>query len=87
MSSCSASSSPRARWSGPTRWRRAPLCIGTSLEVHPIAQLPSITRQCGGAVAIVTQGETPWDDRAVVKLDGDVEVELRAVVAALGLEG
>ena len=63
------------------------LCIGTSLEVHPIAQLPSITRQCGGAVAIVTQGETPWDDRAVVKLDGDVEVELRAVVAALGLEG
>ena len=61
------------------------LCIGTSLEVHPIAQLPSITRQCSGAVAIVTQGETPWDDRAVVKLDADVETELRAVVAALGL--
>lgn len=59
------------------------LCIGTSLEVHPIAQLPSITRQCGGAIAIVTQGATPWDDRATVKLDGDVEAELSALIAAL----
>ena len=27
------------------------LCIGSSLEVHPIAQLPGVTRQTGGAVA------------------------------------
>ena len=38
------------------------LCVGSSLEVHPIAQLPGITRASGGAVAIVTQGPTPWDD-------------------------
>jgi NAD-dependent deacetylase len=59
------------------------LCIGTSLEVHPIAQLPSVTRQAGGAVAVVTKGPTPWDSRAAVKLDGDVEAELQALVDAL----
>jgi NAD-dependent protein deacetylase/lipoamidase len=59
------------------------VCVGSSLEVHPIAQLPGITRANGGAVAIVTQGPTPWDDRAAVKLDGDVVAELEALVAAL----
>ena len=59
------------------------LCVGSSLEVHPIAQLPGITRQAGGEVAIVTAGPTPWDARATVKLDGDVVAELEAVLAAL----
>jgi NAD-dependent deacetylase len=59
------------------------LCVGTSLEVHPIAQLPSATRAGGGTVAIVTQGPTPWDSRAAVKLSGDVVAELEALVAAL----
>jgi NAD-dependent deacetylase len=59
------------------------LCIGSSLEVHPIAQLPGVTRQNGGAVALVTQGPTPWDGRAAVKLDGDVVAELDALIAAL----
>ena len=59
------------------------LCVGSSLEVHPIAQLPGVTRQAGGQVAIVTTGPTPWDARAAVKLDGDVVAELEAVLAAL----
>ncbi len=59
------------------------LCIGSSLEVYPIAQLPGITLRHGGAVAIVTQGPTPYDGYAAVKLDGDVEAELQALVAAL----
>ncbi len=59
------------------------LCIGSSLEVFPVAQLPGVTQANGGAVALVTQGPTPWDDRAVVKLSGDVEEELQALVAAL----
>lgn len=59
------------------------LCVGTSLEVHPIAQLPGVTRQNGGAVALITQGPTPWDGRCTVKLDGDVVAELDAVLAAL----
>jgi NAD-dependent deacetylase len=59
------------------------LCVGSSLEVHPIAQLPGITRSNGGRVAILTQGPTPWDDRAAVKLDGDVVAELEALLAVL----
>jgi NAD-dependent deacetylase len=59
------------------------VCIGSSLEVHPVAQLPGITGSSGGRVAIVTQGPTPWDERAAVKLGGDVVAELQAVVAAL----
>jgi NAD-dependent deacetylase len=57
------------------------LCVGTSLEVHPIAQLPGVTAANGGAVAVVTQGPTPWDSRAAVKLSGDVVAELEALVA------
>jgi len=59
------------------------LCIGSSLEVHPVAGLPGLTLRAGGTLAIVTQGPTPWDDRAALKLDGDVEQELRALLAAL----
>jgi len=59
------------------------LCIGTSLEVHPVAALPSLTEQTGGAVAVITMGPTAWDDRAAVRLRGDVVAELEALVAAL----
>ncbi|CAN5567110.1 NAD-dependent protein deacetylase [soil metagenome] len=59
------------------------LCVGSSLEVFPVAQLPGVTLANGGAVAIVTQGPTAWDDRAAVKLSGDVEDELQALAAAL----
>ena len=59
------------------------LCIGSSLEVYPVAQLPGITLRHGGDIAIVTQGPTPYDGRAAVKLTGDVEEELQALVAAL----
>ena len=59
------------------------LCIGSSLEVHPVAALPQLTLDAGGAIAIVTQGPTPWDDLAAVRLGGDVEDELRGLVAAL----
>jgi NAD-dependent deacetylase len=59
------------------------LCIGSSLEVFPVAQLPGVTQANGGDIALVTQGPTPWDSKAVVKLDGDVEIELQALVAAL----
>ena len=59
------------------------LCIGSSLEVYPVAGLPQVTLQAGGAVAIVTQGPTSFDREATVRLGGDVVDELRAVVAAL----
>jgi NAD-dependent deacetylase len=59
------------------------LCVGTSLEVYPVAQLPDLTKQGGGKVALVTKGPTPWDDRAEVKLDTDVVEDLQALIAAL----
>jgi len=59
------------------------LCVGSSLEVYPIAQLPEITLAAGGAVALVTMGPTPYDRDAAVKLDGDVVAELDALLAAL----
>jgi NAD-dependent deacetylase len=59
------------------------LCIGSSLEVHPVAGLPLLTGAAGGAVAIITQGPTPLDGMARVRLDGDVVGELQALLGAL----
>jgi NAD-dependent deacetylase len=59
------------------------VCVGSSLEVYPVAGLPAMTRGGGGRIALVTQGPTPYDADAEVKLDGDVVEELRAVLAAL----
>ena len=61
------------------------LCIGSSLEVYPVADLPMTTLAAGGRIAIVTQGRTPLDSRATVLLNGDVVEELEAVALALGL--
>jgi NAD-dependent deacetylase len=62
------------------------LCIGSSLEVYPVAQLPAVTLAAGGQIAIITQSRTPLDARAAVRCDGDVVEELEAIVAALGLD-
>jgi NAD-dependent deacetylase len=59
------------------------LCVGSSLEVYPVAALPELTLAAGGRVAIVTQGPTPYDSEATLKLDRDVVDELGAVLAAL----
>jgi NAD-dependent deacetylase len=59
------------------------LCIGSSLEVHPVAGLPLLTRRAGGRVAILTAGPTPLDDVADVRLRGDVVAELQALVDSL----
>jgi NAD-dependent deacetylase len=61
------------------------LCIGSSLEVYPVAQLPAATLASGGELAILTKGPTPFDSRAAVKLDGDVVDELQAVLGELDL--
>ena len=60
------------------------LCVGSSLAVHPVAGLPQLTLAHGGSVAIVTKGETPYDRDAELKLEGEVDEELAALVAALG---
>jgi NAD-dependent deacetylase len=59
------------------------LCVGSSLEVYPVAGLPEVTLGAGGRLAIVTRGPTPYDGDAAVKLDGDVVEELEAMLAAV----
>ena len=59
------------------------IAIGSSLEVYPVASLPRVAVDGGGRLAIVTQGDTPYDREAEVKLDGDVVAELEDVLAAL----
>ncbi|HEX3174106.1 MAG TPA: NAD-dependent protein deacylase [Solirubrobacterales bacterium] len=59
------------------------LCVGSSLVVHPVAGLPGLTLERGGRLAIVTKGPTPYDGEAELKLDGEVDEELEATVAAL----
>ena len=61
------------------------LCIGSSLEVYPVADLPLRTLAAGGRLAILTRGETPLDGRAEVRLGGDVVEELEALAGELGL--
>jgi NAD-dependent deacetylase len=55
------------------------IAIGSSLTVHPVAALPGLTLRAGGNLAIVTESATPLDDRAAVKLTGDVVDELDAL--------
>jgi NAD-dependent deacetylase len=60
------------------------LVIGTSLEVYPVAELPSVTRRAGGGVAIVNEGPTSFDGRAVLKLEGWAGDVLAETVDELG---
>jgi NAD-dependent deacetylase len=59
------------------------LCVGSSLAVYPVAGLPSLTLEAGGEVAIVTKGPTPYDSEAALKLEGEVDAEMSAILAAL----
>jgi NAD-dependent deacetylase len=59
------------------------IAIGSSLEVYPVASLPQIAMDAGARLALVTQGPTPYDREADVRLTGDVVEELEAVLAAL----
>jgi len=59
------------------------ICVGSSLTVYPVAGLPDVTLDAGGRLAIVTEGDTPYDSKAQAKLGGDVVLEFEAVLAAL----
>jgi NAD-dependent deacetylase len=59
------------------------LVVGSSLEVWPVAELPSVTRAAGGLVAIVNKGETSFDGGAALKIDHDAGEVLEEVVRLL----
>jgi NAD-dependent deacetylase len=60
------------------------ICVGSSLAVHPVAGLPQLTLANGGRLAIVTKGPTPYDEEAELRLQGEVDAELEALLAAVG---
>jgi len=59
------------------------LCVGSSLEVYPVAQLPEIALQDGRRLALVTLGPTPFDSHAHVKVAADVAEALSALAELL----
>ena len=67
------------------RSARLLLVVGSTLEVYPVAGLPSVTLAAGGSVAIVNRGPTAFDREAELRIDGSAGETLGAVVAALAV--
>ncbi|MDQ6818535.1 MAG: NAD-dependent deacylase [Actinomycetota bacterium] len=61
------------------------LCIGSSLGVYPVAELPAMTLARGGRVAVITKGSTPFDGRAAARMHADVVAALESVLRELAL--
>jgi len=59
------------------------LVIGSSLLVTPVSTLPDIVLRHGGALAILTESETPYDADCAVRLHGKAGVQMGEVIAAL----
>lgn len=59
------------------------LVVGSSLVVAPVAQLPGIVLDNGGALAILTESETPYDGRTRVRLHGRAGEQLPEVIEAI----
>jgi NAD-dependent deacetylase len=59
------------------------ICVGSSLVVQPVASLPEMVLYDKHELAIITSSATRFDDRAAVKLAGDVAEELSGVMTAV----
>lgn len=59
------------------------LVIGSSLLVSPVADVPAIVLQNRGTLAILTEGETPYDGRAHVRLHTKAAQTLPLVLAEI----
>ena len=59
------------------------LVIGSSLLVTPVSNLPSVVLSRGGSLAILAEGETPYDDRCTVRITEKAGPTMQAVVEAL----
>jgi NAD-dependent deacetylase len=62
------------------------LVLGSSLEVWPVAGLPDETLSAGGSLAIVSLGETPYDERAALVVHEPAAAVLGEVAAILASE-
>jgi NAD-dependent deacetylase len=60
------------------------LCCGSSLEVFPVAAMPGEVLNHGGAVAVLTEGPTPYDGEAALRSHAPLADVLTRLVHALG---
>jgi NAD-dependent deacetylase len=60
------------------------LVVGSALEVHPVAGLPLETLSAGGELAIVSEGATPFDSHAALRIGRRAGEVLARVAAELG---
>jgi NAD-dependent deacetylase len=58
------------------------LVVGSALEVYPVAGLPEEALSAGGTLAIVNRGQTPYDDRADLKVDAGAGETLTRLLRA-----
>jgi NAD-dependent deacetylase len=59
------------------------LVIGSSLLVTPVSNLPGVVLARGGSLAILTEGETPYDERCAVRITDKAGPTMQAVIAAV----
>jgi NAD-dependent deacetylase len=68
-----------------TRWCRQSsliFALGSSLVVHPAADLPRLTKQAGGRLVIINRDPTPLDAIADAVINAPIGETLRAIDAA-----
>lgn len=65
------------------RAARLLLVVGSSLEVWPVAELPSVTKAAGGEVAILSVGPTSFDGGATLKIESSAGPVLESVLRLL----
>ncbi len=59
------------------------LVIGSSLLISPVSDVPGIVLSGGGRVAILTEGDTPYDHRAEVRIRTKAAETMPLVIAEL----
>lgn len=77
---------PEAEMDRATAWARTAdlmIVVGTSLQVWPVAGLPELTLESGGAVVILNGSPTPLDDHAVVVDRSPVEESVPRLVESV----
>jgi len=56
------------------------LCLGTSLQIYPCANLPLLSKKSGGRVVVVNLQATRLDSRADIVLHHTVDVVMTQVI-------
>jgi NAD-dependent deacetylase len=59
------------------------LVIGSSLLVTPVSTLPEVVLNSGGRIAILTEGDTPYDAHCAVRLRGKAGQQMAEVIGHL----